>query len=779
LPEEETNRPPAGSGDVLAFLSGVVLLVSLVGAVFWQTGGFTILNFDDDQYMTPLVRQGLTKEGFVRAWTSGHVGNWHPLTTLSFMLDAELFRFTDKNGNPNWWWGGFHLHNVVLHALASVFMFAAITRLTGAMGRSLVAAAVFAIHPLRAESVAWITERKDVLSGLFLATTLLAYAYYVEKPQSWRRYALVLVSFTAGLLSKSMLVTVPLGLLILDWWPLRRLAPFAGGWGFARPVGKRVRTDVRTRPLGELVIEKVPMLGLAGLSAVATIYSVGDVVRPINTLPFLTRASSSVVAYASYAMQLVLSPVILFFDILAGVFGPSLRLGPAFNAFRLAPHYPYSATGPTVSQVVASAAFVAAVTAFAWFWRRKWPSFTAGWAWFLLTLLPVIGFIPSGIQLIADRYTYVSQIWLVVALVWGLADFVDRVKVPKELGWAAALIGLLALTWGCWAQTKIWRDSETLWRCTLSVTEDNAYAHANLGSVLARQGEPVEAAEQNRKALAIESDNLIALSNLATLLVDRGGEREAIRLYREAVEINPKFVFGWFNLGNVLKKTGREVEAEEAWQRAVELDPQMAAAWTNLASLAIEREEWEEAVEMAQRAVDSSGGVAASVTLGRALERLDRTEEAAVAYRRAVTLAPGSSVALNNLGSMLEREGKLQEAVSVFRQALAIEPSAPLLRFNLAVVLEQQGLKQQAAEAFTMAAERFAELGNEPMAAAAVERAAQLTGEKVPVGDEGAEEPETAAEPAADPEPEPDAAEDTEPKDESGGEAPTGASSAD
>ncbi len=145
MPEEETNRPPAGSGDVLAFLSGVVLLVSLVGAVFWQTGGFTILNFDDDQYMTPLVRQGLTKEGFVRAWTSGHVGNWHPLTTLSFMLDAELF------GD---WWGGYHLHNVLLHALASCVLFAALTRLTGAMGRSLVAAAVFAIHPLRAESVA-------------------------------------------------------------------------------------------------------------------------------------------------------------------------------------------------------------------------------------------------------------------------------------------------------------------------------------------------------------------------------------------------------------------------------------------------------------------------------------------------------------------------------------------------------------------------------------------------------------------------------------------------
>jgi tetratricopeptide (TPR) repeat protein len=746
---QRQSSPP--SGDLLAFLSGVVLLVSLVAAVFWQTGNFGILNFDDDQYMTPLVMRGLTWEGFTRAWTSGHVGNWHPLTTLSFMLDAELFGTR---------WGGYHLHNVLLHALASVFMFAALTRLTGAMGRSLVAAAVFAIHPLRVESVAWITERKDVLSGLFLATTLLAYAFYVEKPSSWRRYAVVVVSFIAGLLSKSMLVTLPLGLLIIDWWPLRRLAPFSGGWGFARPVGKRVRTDVRTRPFAELVIEKIPLLTLSGLSAVATVYSVGDVVRPINTLPFIVRASSSVVAYASYALQLVLSPIVLSLDILCnllnGMFSTDFGLGAAFDPLRLAPHYPYSSTGPTIAQVVASALFVAAVTAFAWFWRRKWPSFTAGWSWYLLTLLPVIGFIPSGIQLIADRYTYISQIWLVVAVVWGLADFVDRVKVPKELGWAAALVGLLGLTWSCWAQTRIWRDSESLWRHTLSVTSDNAYAHANLASVLAGKGEPVEAAEQNRKALAIESDNLIALSNLATLLVDQGNSAEAIRLYKRAVSINPKFVFGWFNLGNVLLKAGRENDAEEAWLEAVKLDEGMSAAWTNLANLSLEQENWEEAVERAQRAVDTSGGVSASVTLGRALERAGRIEEAALAYRRAVTLAPGSSMALNNLGSMLEREGRLEEAVSVFRQALAIEPEAPLLQFNLAVVLEQQSRRRQAAEAFAKAAEGFAERGNQQMADAAAARAARLGGEpKAAAADatEAVGKPDEPAEPEEPPEP--------------------------
>lgn len=680
----------AGAG--VAFAGGVVLLVVLVAAVFWQTGSFEILNFDDDQYLDPLILEGLTWEGFVRAWTRGHVGNWHPLTTLSFMLDAELF------GD---WWGGYHLHNAALHAAAAAFLFAALTRLTGAMGRSLVATAVFAIHPLRAESVAWITERKDVLSGLFLATTLLAYAWYVEKPGSGRRYTTLLASFAAGLLSKSMLVTLPVALLILDWWPLRRLAPAAGRHESAAPESGGGRTDRAPRPLAALIGEKLPLLALAAVSAVATVLSVGDVVRPISTLPFAVRASSSVVAYASYVLQL-LWPV------------------------GLAPHYPYSATGPTAVQVAVAAVFVAALTAGAWAWRRRWPAFTTGWAWFVVTLLPVIGFIPSGIQLIADRYTYVSQIWLVVALVWGGADLLGRWRAPRSVGWAMSALVVVGLTWACWAQTAVWRDSETLWRHTLSVTDANAYAHANLGSVLAQQGEPVEAAEHNRRALELESDNLIALSNLATLLVDRGGTAEAIELYERAVEINPKFVFGWFNLGNAYRKARRLADAEEAWRQAAALEPSMAAAWQNLAGIAVERGHLTEAVALAEKAEAAGGGAAAAATLAQALERSGRLDEAAAAYRRAIAAEPRSAAMLNNLGNLLERTGRLAEAVATFRQALEFEPASPLLAFNVAVVLEQQGAKADAARFFRQAEERFRAAGNAAMAATAAARAANL-----------------------------------------------------
>jgi len=677
--------PQRTVADSIRLAAGLALLVALVAAVFWQTVSFGVLNFDDDQYLDPLVRQGLTWQGFVRAWTAGQVGNWHPLTTLSFMIDAELF------GD---WWGGYHLHNALLHAIAVAVLFVALTRLTGAMGRSLVAAAIFAVHPLRAESVAWITERKDVLSGVFLATTLLAYATYVEKPDSRRRYGLLVASFAAGLLSKSMLVTLPLGLLALDWWPLRRVA------------GEGDAGRLEPRPVGRLVLEKMPLLAMSLVSGVATVLSVGDVVRPIDTLPFATRAASSVVAYASYVIQL-------------------------FWPVGLAPHYPYSATGPTAPQVVASALFVAAVTSLAWTRRRRWPAFAAGWAWYLVTLLPVIGFIPGGVQLIADRYTYVSQIWLVVAFVWLAADGLARLGGSQMATAAVTAAGLLGLAWAGWWQTGRWRDSETLWRYTLSVTQDNAYAHANLGSVLSRQGERVEAAEHNRQALQIESDNLIALSNLATLLVDSGGVQQAIELYERSVRINPKFAFGWFNLGNALQKVGRMAEAESAWKRSVELNPDLGAGWSNLAALELDRERWDEAVALATKAEAAHGGATASATLGRALERAGRLEEASAAYRRAAAADPRSTIVLNNLGSTLERTGRLDEAAATFRRGLGIEPGSPILAYNLAVVLEQQAARADAAALFRQAEERFRATGNADMARAAAERAAKLTSSEV------------------------------------------------
>ncbi len=665
-------------GQVSLFVGGAVLLMLLVAAVFGQTAGFELLNFDDDQYIDAVVRKGLTWRGLVSSFTRGHVGNWHPLTTLSFMLDAQWF------GS---WAGGYHLHNVALHAATAMALFVALSRLTAATERSFVAAAIFAVHPLRVESVAWVTERKDVLSGLFMALTLWAYAEYARQ-RTPLRYLAVVGAFTAGLLSKSMLVTLPVGLLILDWWPLRRLTQ--GGEG----------TIGAPRSWRDLVAEKLPLLGLSAVSALITIVSVGEVVRPIETLPFAVRTASSVVAYASYVLQMV------------------LPLG-------LAPHYPYSSTGPTAWQVALSGLFVLAVSGLAWRLRRPWPALLTGWLWFLVTLLPVIGFIPGGIQLIADRYTYVSQIWLVVALVWGLCDLAERADVRSGLLRPLTAAVLLILSLACWWQTSHWRTSESLWRYTIGATRSNAYAHANLSSVLAGKQEPVEAAAHARLALAIEPDNLMALTNLATLVSERGGLDEALRMYRRAVAVNDRFTAGWFNLGNALLRSGDAAGAERAWQRAVEIDPGTASAWSNLARLRCDQGRFDDAVTFAQRATaadDSS--LAAALNLAQALDGAGRAADAVAAYRRVLVLDPASAVAINNLGSVLERSGRLEESAAAFRRALRGEPRSPVLQYNLGVVLDRLGDRVAARECFRAAEQGFRAAGNADMATLAAGRAA-------------------------------------------------------
>ena len=577
---------PAATGDLLAMSSAVGVLVSLVGAVFLQSRDFELVFFDDGGRLAPLVADGLTWSGFSRAWTAWPGGGeWRPLTSLSFLIDAALF------GD---WWGGYHLHNALLHAAASATLFAAITRLTGAMGRSLVATAVFAIHPLRAESVGWLAGRADVLGGLFLGATLLAYAFLVEKPGSWRRAAVVVACFMAGLLSSAMLVTLPLGLLVLDWWPLRRLAPFAGGWGFARAVGRRVRSDVGRRPLAELMIEKVPLAAVAVASALAAGFmSAVDTAAP----SFVARLASCITASGRHAVQL-LWPV------------------------GLSPHAATATVAPAMPAVLATGCVIAALTAAAWYWRRRWPSFTAGWAWYLVMLLPLAGLIPGTVPTTSDRATYFSQIWLIVAVVWGMADRVEKLPVPKGVSWSTALAGLLLLTWGCWAQTRIWRDATTLHRATLAAQS--------------------------------------SVSNAT---------RDPVAHHQRAAAANPTFAGGWLHLGDALQADGRGPAAEEAWTKAAALEPGMAAAWTRLAHAAMDRGDWGVALPLAEQSVATKGGAAAVTTLAWALEHNDRHDEAIAAFRRGLHSQPESPLLLVNFAKLLDRRGTLAEAAVVYRQA--------------------------------------------------------------------------------------------------------------
>ena len=584
-PADGQTSAAGPAGDVLAMGSAVGLLASLVAAVFWQSRDFGLVFFDDGGRLAPLVADGLTWSGIRRAWTAWPGGDWRPLTSLSFLIDAALF------GD---WWGGYHLHSAVLHGAASAILFAALTRLTGAMGRSLVAAAVFAIHPLRAESVGWLAGRADVLGGLFLAATLLAYAFLVERPGSWRRSAAVLGCFVAGLLSSGMLVTLPLGLLVLDWWPLRRLAPFAGGWGFARAVGRRVRSDVGRRPLAELAVEKVPLAAVAAASVLATSFlTTADAAAP----PFVARIASCMTACARHVLQL-------------------------FWPVGLSPRAAVQADVPGIPVMLAAGGLIVALTAAAWFWRRRWPSFTAGWAWYGVMLLPLAGLIPGIVPPTSDRATYFSQIWLIVAVVWGMADRVEKLPVPKGVSWSAALMGLLLLTWGSWAQTRTWHDAVTLQRRTLAV----------------QPGLP-------------------------------DGPGDPVASHQRATAINPTFAGSWLHLGDALLADGRGPAAEQAWKKAVALEPGMAAAWIRLAQACMERGDWAAALPLAEKSATAKGGSPAAATLAWALEHNDRHDEAIATFRRALEGEPDSALLLFNFARLLDRRGAAVEAAAVYRRA--------------------------------------------------------------------------------------------------------------
>ena len=422
LPSSDAGGRRATRGVVVVVCC---LLVLGVAIVFSQTAGHLFVNCDDDDYVynNVNIQRGLTPASVWWAITQGHSANWHPLSWMSHMIDWQLFgRWdADRQRYVDSWPGGHHIVNVLLHAVNAVLLFLVLQEMTGCTWPSALVAALFAIHPLRVESVAWVTERKDMLSGLFFLLTLAAYYSYSARPFSWRRYALVLVSFALGLTAKSMLVTMPFVLLLLDYWPLRRIAPLTaevGNWW-------------------RLVLEKIPMLALSAGSSALTIWAQG-LVAAFKPLALQYRVGNALVSYAAYIGQ-------MFYP--AGMVvqyvhpGPSLRL----------------------QDTLLPAAVAAAITlAVVWLaWRRRY--LAVGWFWYLGMLVPVIGLVQVGAQARADRYTYLTQIGLYIMLAWGLGDLARswRSRTVLYAALAAPIIGLLAAA--AWMQTSYWQNSLTLW----------------------------------------------------------------------------------------------------------------------------------------------------------------------------------------------------------------------------------------------------------------------------------------------------------------------------
>ncbi len=529
---------------MLAVCGGLLLAV---GLVFGQTVRHEFVNLDDGQYVSenPHVTRDISAEGVIWALTQRHHYNWCPLTWWSYMLDYQLC------GLKPW---GYHLTNVLLHAATAILLFLVLRGMTGCLWPSALVTALFAVHPLRVESVAWVAERKDVLSGLFFMLTIGAYVSYARHRFSLARYLTVMVFFALGLMAKPMLVTLPFVLLLLDYWPLGRMdvkpRPTVAS------VGTTAGRGFMWRSLG-LVVEKTPLLALAGAACGLTLWAQRELVVPTANFPYYWRIGNVLVSYVAYLHS--------SFARLAWRCGilclfRNLQTWKILGCFGLL-------TAATVGALVG--------------WRR-YPYVLVGWLWYVGMLVPVIGLVQLSDQAMADRFTYLPQIGLCLALVWGVAH-VSR-SWPYR-GWvcsiASALVvaGLMACAW---RQTTYWHDSEALWKRTLACTAQNHLAHNNLGTVLAVGGRLDEAMSHYRKALEIWPDYAEAHYNFGNALATGGRLDEAMAHFRKALQIRPDFTEAHYNLGRALAVGGRLEGAMSHYRKALEIRPDYAEAHYNL-----------------------------------------------------------------------------------------------------------------------------------------------------------------------------------------------------
>jgi tetratricopeptide (TPR) repeat protein len=622
-----------------------VALAAITFAVFGQTLGHEFVNFDDETYVSknPMVTPGLTGPGIVWAFLGVRSSNWHPLTWLSHMLDCELYGL-----NP----AGHHLTNVLLHTATVIALFLLLRQMTGALWRSAFVAAVFAIHPLRVESVAWVAERKDVLSGLFFMLTLAAYVRYARRPWSLTRYGLVLLLFALGLLCKPMLVTLPVVLLLLDYWPLQR-----------------------AEPAGKLMLEKLPLLALSAASCIVTLAAQSKAIQSAETFSLPLRLENALVSCMIYLGQMVWPVGLVVF-------------------------YPYPRHGFPLWEVALAGALLVGFSALAWLQRRKRPWLMVGWAWYLVMLLPVAGIIQVGMQAHADRYTYLPQIGIYAAVAWWAAEW--RISRAALGALMAAVIG--ALMADSRQQTAYWQDSDTLWTRALACTTDNDVAEFNFAIALLRQGTVDQAITHFQRALQVNPDFVEARCALGNAYSQKGHVDEAMVQYRQALKINPAFAIAHNNLGSVLMRKGQVDNAIAEFRNALQEKPDFAEAHHNLGKALLEKGNVDEAIAQCQAALDEDPNYAeARNSLGNALLQRGKVDEAIAQYQEALQFKTNDAELRLKLGNALSQEGRMNEAIIAFQNALRINPEYAQAHDDLGIALLQTGRLEEAMAHFQKA----------------------------------------------------------------------------
>ncbi len=605
-------------------------LAAVTFGIYSQVIGHHFITLDDGTYIqeNPIVNRGVTLEGLAWAFTTFHQANWHPLTWISHMIDCQLFGMFA---------GGHLLVNALIHSANTLLVFWFLLRTTHARWSSAFVAALFALHPLHVESVAWAAERKDTLSTFFGLLSLIAYVRYAEAP-SVRRYVWTFITLALGLMVKPMLVTWPFVMLLLDYWPLGRFASMVG----------TSRCDVPRKLSGQrgvptfasqwsvvrgLVVEKLPLFALVAASAIVTFLAQfhGGAVRTFTDAPIALRLSNALVSCAKYLLL-------------------------AFWPHDLAVFYPFPRAGIPAWQIIGAALLLSAITAFCFFQRKLQPYLIVGWLWFLGTLVPVIGLVQVGAQSIADRYFYVPSIGLLIAIVFGLAEFAETRRVAPWFSAAIANVTLLVLATLTNAQIHLWSNSFTLFEHTLAVTPPNFTIENTLGLAFAKNSSYDDAAAHFQKALKIRPNFYDALLNMGALRFYQGRLPEAVEYYQAAIHSQPGAPKAHMQLALALWNQNQSEAACDEMRRASQLAPKDASIRSDL---------------------------------GLALSQSGKIPEAIEQLHKALRLDPHSAEAHNNLGLALLASGEGRESILEFEAALRLNPELKGAADNLRRAQEQ------------------------------------------------------------------------------------------
>jgi tetratricopeptide (TPR) repeat protein len=678
--------------------SRMVLFVALclilgIVVVYMKVQKYDFVGYDDELYVTQnhYVQEGISPEGIKWAFTTFHSANWHPLTWLSHMLDCDLYGL-----NP----AGHHWTNVEFHIANTLLLFIILFKMTGALWQSAFVAALFALHPLHVESVAWISERKDVLSTFFGLLSIAAYCHYVKK-SSVKYYLLVIIFLSLGLMAKPMVVTLPFVLLLLDYWPLKRFQ-FQRDFHFKseKPIEDVLRRNYR------IILEKIPLFIPVVISCIMTFIAQKSegAVKPIGALPLKYRIANTIVSYTSYVLK-------------------------AIWPQKLAVFYPHPGNTLRWWQIAGSALLIISACYGAIRWAKKYPYILVGLFWYLGTLVPVIGLVQVGNQAMADRYTYIPLIGIFIIVSWGVSDlFKERFSVQKSefssqlsddssdisklfnkqrfhniFLTISALILLAALSWRSFFQLNTWENGITLFEHAVSVTENNYQAHNNLG----KGYESIDldkALFHFKAALKINPNNATSLYNLGNVYLEKGDIDEAVRHYLKALSIKPEYPAALNNLGEAFVKKGDYDNAIYYFKTAFKTDPQNTNACMNIANVLFLQSKPDEAISQYREILQTdTKNPDVYYNLAYVLSTKGNLEEAVSLYKEVLNIAPEYSKAHYNLGNIRLKQGDLKEAFTHFTKAIKINPNYVQAYNKIGLILFKQGKYKKAGMFFSKA----------------------------------------------------------------------------